>query len=159
MIKRPNNFLLLISIIVCELVGILATPFTISSIPTWYAMLNKPPFSPPNWIFGPVWTLLYFLMGIALYLIWVNGINKQKIKTAIVFFVIQLLLNFLWSVIFFGFHQPVLALIEIIILWFAIFMTMMKFLPISRSAGYLLLPYFLWVSFAALLNLSIVMLN
>lgn len=93
---------LLISVIGCELVGFLGTPFTISAIPTWYATLNKPFFAPPNWIFGPVWTLLYFLMGVAFYLIWKQGWQKKKIKTAGMFFLVQLALNFIWSPIFFG---------------------------------------------------------
>lgn len=150
---------LIISVVGCELVGFLGTPFTISAIPTWYATLNKPFFSPPNWIFGPVWTLLYFLMGVAFYLIWKQGFKKQKVKTAGLFFLAQLALNFIWSPVFFGLRAPLLGLIVIVAMWALIVMTMKKFYPLSKPAFYLLLPYLLWVSFATLLNAAIVVLN
>lgn len=150
---------LIVSVIGCELVGLLGTPFTISAIPTWYATLNKPFFSPPNWIFGPVWTLLYFLMGIAFYLIWKQGLNNEKVKTAALFFLAQLMLNFIWSPIFFGLRAPLLGLITIVAMWVMIVITMKKFYPLSRLAYYLLVPYLLWVSFATLLNGAIVVLN
>ena len=149
---------LLISVIGCELVGALATPFTISSIDTWYKYLNKPSFSPPNWIFGPVWTLLYFLMGISLFLIWKRKQNKET-KEAIKWFFIQLLLNFLWSLIFFGGHQITLAFLDIAVLLAAIYLTIKKFEKLNKIAGYLLLPYIFWVGFATILNLSILLLN
>lgn len=149
----------LISIIVCELVGIVSTPFTISAIPTWYATLIKPTFSPPNWIFGPVWTFLYFLMGLSVYLIWIQGWNKKKVKTAMQFFFIQLAINFIWSPIFFGLRSPLLGLITIVILWVSILLTMRKFYPLSKLAFYLLVPYLLWVSFATILNAAIAILN
>lgn len=148
-----------VSILVCELVGILSTPFTIASIPTWYAGLIKPPFSPPNWLFGPVWTILYFLMGIAAYFIWKKGLKNKKVKIALKYFLIQLLLNFIWSPLFFGLHLPLLALFDICILLVMIVMTMKQFRGISKPAFYLFIPYLLWVSFATLLNLSIVILN
>ena len=150
---------LIVSIIGCELVGFLGTPFTISAIPTWYATLNKPFFAPPNWIFGPVWTLLYFLMGVAFYLIWRQGLQKQKVKTASKYFLAQLALNFFWSPIFFGLKAPLLALIVIISMWILIVLTMKRFYPLSKWAFYLLAPYLLWVSFATLLNAGIVVLN
>lgn len=150
---------LVVSVIGCELVGFLGTPFTISAIPTWYAILNKPFFAPPNWIFGPVWTLLYFLMGIAFYLIWKQGWQKKKVKAAGLFFLAQLGLNFIWSPIFFGLRSPLLGLIVIVAMWALIVMTMKKFYPLSRLAFYLLVPYLLWVSFATLLNAAIVVLN
>ncbi len=150
---------LMISVVGCELVGLLSTPFTIASIPTWYAGLIKPSFSPPNWIFAPVWTILYFLMGVSVYLVWIKGIKNKEIKIAIYYFSVQLFLNFLWSVIFFGLHQPLFALIDIIALLVAIILTMMKFSRISKTALYLLIPYLLWVSFAAILNGAIVLLN
>jgi tryptophan-rich sensory protein len=161
---------LIISVVGCELVGYLGTPFTISAIPTWYATLNKPFFAPPNWIFGPVWTMLYFLMGVAFYLIWkqdrgksakgrsASG-GKKKVRTAGMFFLAQLGLNFIWSPIFFGFRSPLIALIVIVTMWVLIVMTMKKFYPLSRLAFYLLIPYLLWVSFATLLNAAIVILN
>ena len=151
---------LLTSVIGCELVGIAATPFTISSIPTWYQYLNKPFFSPPNWVFGPVWTALYFLMGISVYLIWTKNIKNQRLKQeGLKYFLIQLGLNFLWSLLFFGLHSPLLGLIDIVILWVMIVITMRKFYPLSKIAFYLLVPYLIWVSFASFLNLSIVLLN
>ncbi|MBU3979185.1 tryptophan-rich sensory protein [Patescibacteria group bacterium] len=94
---------LIISVTVCELIGLLSTPFTISSIPTWYAGLIKPFFSPPNWIFAPVWTTLYFLMGVSVYLIWRKGIENKEIKIAIYYFITQLFFNFFWSIFFFGY--------------------------------------------------------
>lgn len=150
---------LVVSVIGCELVGFLGTPFTIPAIPNWYATLNKPFFAPPNWIFGPVWTLLYLLMGIAFYLIWKQGWGKKKIKTAGRLFLSQLALNFIWSPIFFGLRAPLLGLVVILAMWTLIVMTMKKFYPISRPAFYLLIPYIFWVSFATLLNAAIALLN
>ena len=147
------------SILICEGVGLISTPFTIAAIPTWYVTLQKPFFSPPNWVFAPVWTFLYFLMGISVYLIWEQGLKKKKVKEALKFFLLQLVLNFMWSLFFFGLHAPFLAFIEIVILWLAIFVTIKKFYPLSRLAAYLLVPYLLWVSFAAHLNFAIVLLN
>lgn len=154
-----NVFVLGLFIVGCELVGLLGTPFTLTAVNGWYATLVKPSFSPPNWIFGPVWTLLYLCMGIAAYLVWRRGLKKQAVKTALVWFSVQLAFNFLWSLIFFGLQQPLLALVDIIALWIAILITMIKFYPLSKPAAYLLVPYLLWVSFASLLNLSIVILN
>lgn len=146
-------------IIGCELVGILGTPFTITAIPTWYATLNKPFFSPPNWIFGPVWTILYFLMGISIYLILQKGWKKKSVRIATIFFVAQLVLNFIWSPIFFGLKSPLLGLITILAMWILIIITMKKFYPLSKLAFYLLIPYLAWVSFATILNASILFLN
>jgi translocator protein len=123
-----------------------------SAIPTWYAALNKPFFSPPNWIFGPVWTLLYIMMGYSLYLVWV----RRKVPTI---FWIQLFLNFIWSIIFFGMKNPTLALVNIIVLWIAIVLTIKAFSKIDKLASRLLWPYLAWVSFATFLNLAIVLLN
>ena len=150
---------LITSVAICELVGIISVPFTMASIPTWYATLNKPSFSPPNWIFGPVWTTLYLMMGVALYLVWMKGLKNKKVKGALIVFGVQLLFNFLWSILFFGLHSPLLALINIILLLYAIVMTIVKFNRISKSASYLLLPYLFWASFATILNFSIVILN
>jgi tryptophan-rich sensory protein len=148
---------LLLSIGICLGAGFIGSFFTYSAIPDWYAGLNKPPFNPPNWVFGPVWTLLYILMGISFYTIW---ISKSKFKKkGIKIFLIQLILNTSWSIAFFGFKNPELALINIIVLWIAIFLTIKSFLKISKVAAYLLIPYLLWVSFAGILNLSIVLLN
>ena len=150
---------LIASILICEAVGLISVPFTIASIPTWYATLNKPIFSPPNWLFAPAWTTLYLMMGISAYLVWVKGLKNKKVRTALFYFLIQLVFNFFWSALFFGLHSPLLALIDIFLLWLAIVVTMIKFYQISKPASYLLVPYLLWVSFAALLNFSIVILN
>jgi len=150
---------LIVSVIGCEVVGFLGTPFTLSAIPTWYATLNKPFFAPPNWIFGPVWTLLYLLMGVAFYQIWKQGWNKKMVRTAGVYFLAQLTLNFIWSPIFFGLRAPLLGLIVIVMMWTLIVITMKKLYPLSKLAFYLLVPYLLWVSFATLLNGALVVLN
>lgn len=150
---------LFISIVICEAAGLVVLPLTIKAIPGWYAGLNKPFFSPPNWIFGPVWSTLYLLMGISVYLIWSKGLTTQKQRMALIFFSIQLFFNFLWSILFFGLKSPTLALIDIVLLWLAILITMIKFEKSSKFAAYLFLPYFFWVSFALILNFSIVRLN
>lgn len=152
-------FKFLISVVGCELVGIISTPFTLAAIPTWYSTLNKPIFSPPNWIFGPVWTTLYLLMGVAAYMVWQKGLKKKHIKNALYYFLAQLLFNFMWSILFFGLRSPILGLVDIFLLWVLILITMIRFYKISRLASYLLIPYLLWVSFATLLNLSILLLN
>ena len=157
---RINNFFkLVIAIVVSELAGVIGSIFTVAAIPTWYATLAKPALNPPAWVFGPVWTILYALMGVATFLIWRKGWEKKEVKTALGIFGIQLVLNTLWSVIFFGLHSPGTALIDIIFLWLAILATIIVFAKISRPAAWLLAPYILWVSFAVYLNYSIWMLN
>lgn len=155
--KIKNLPLLIFAILMSEGAGILGSIFTVSSIPTWYATLAKPSFSPPNFVFGPVWTTLYALMGISFYLVWVS---KAKSKQhAVRLFFIQLCLNAIWSIIFFGLKNPGLAFLEIIALWVAIFLTIKAFRKISKNASDLLYPYIAWVSFASILNLSIWILN
>ena len=157
---KVNKYIkLAIFIIILLFAGFIGSIFTTPNIPTWYASLIKPVFNPPNWIFGPVWTILYILMGIAAFLIWQNGIKKKKVKVAIYIFAAQLFLNMLWSILFFGLQNPLLAFIEIIILWALILLTIIKFSEISKKAAYLLIPYILWVSFAVILNLFIYLLN
>ncbi|MFH1750243.1 MAG: TspO/MBR family protein [Candidatus Micrarchaeota archaeon] len=149
---------LVVSIAVCQLAGILGSFFTIQNIPNWYATLNKPLFSPPNWLFGPVWTLLYLGMGVSLYFIWIK--KKSTVRDlAIKIFAIQLFLNFLWSFLFFGMRNPAIGLIGIIALWLSIAATFIKFKPIDQRAAFLLVPYIFWVSFAAALNFYIWQLN
>lgn len=157
MLKNPSQ--LVISVSLCLFVGFAGSIITSPSMPIWYATLQKPIFSPPNWIFAPVWTILYILMGIAAYLVWRQGLKKKIVRFALKLFLLQLALNFLWSVIFFGFKLPLVALGDIIFLWIAIFVTMKSFSPINKNAALLLLPYLLWVSFAVLLNAGIVLLN
>lgn len=150
---------LVLSLGVCFLAAGIGAAFTAVTINTWYSTLNKPFFSPPNWVFGPVWILLYFMMAISLYIVWIVKKEKKAKRQGITFFFIQLALNAYWPILFFGFSYPPAALIEIIFLWLAIFSTIRSFLKISRSAGWLLIPYIVWVSFASVLNLAIVILN
>jgi len=147
-----------VSISIPLFIGFLGASFTTPSIPTWYAALNKPLLNPPNSLFGPVWTVLYLLMGISLFLIW-NQKTKLNKKRAYTLFAVQLLLNLIWSYIFFALRLPPIALVEIIILWLAILMTIIKFHAINKPAAHLLIPYILWVSFATYLNYQIVLLN
>lgn len=152
---------LIIAVILCEVVGASGTIFTAPNIPTWYAGLVKPFFSPPNWLFAPVWTLLFLLMGIALYLIWEKKekIFKEKRKVALGLFGIQFVFNVLWSFLFFGLKNPFLGFVGILLLWISIVLTIMAFYKVDKKAAYLLIPYILWVSFAGILNFAIMMLN
>jgi translocator protein len=154
----PNFIIAILFIVLCEGAGFIGSFVTFPAITGWYQTLIKPSFNPPNWIFGPVWTLLYAFMGIALYLVWKEGLT-QKSKTAIIIFAVQLILNILWSYLFFYFKSPGLAFIEIIVLWFAILLTIVKFYAISKPAGLILIPYLAWVSFASLLNFYVFKLN
>jgi len=157
--KIKNIYRLAASIIVCQLAGFIGSVFTFSSIPTWYAALEKPFFNPPNWVFSPVWITLFVLMGVSLYLVWSKGVKAEGVKTALTLFGVQLALNALWSIIFFGLKSPLYAFIEIVILWAVILVTILKFYRISKTASYLLIPYIAWVSFAAVLNFSIFLMN
>lgn len=153
---KPKNILkLIVAIAVSELAGIIGSIFTAPSIPTWYATLAKPSFNPPSWVFAPVWTTLFALMGIAAYLVWRKGLDRRDVKIALGIFLGQLILNTLWSFIFFGQHNPGRAFAEIIFLWLAILATIIAFAKISKPAAWLLFPYILWVSFAGFLNFSI----
>ena len=154
--KPKNISKLIISILICQLAGIIGSLFT-SPTDTWYIALNKPYFMPPNWLFAPVWIILYALMGISLYLIWNKDLKKNKI--ALYIFGIQLVLNSLWSILFFGLKSVFYSFIEIIILWIAIMVTIIKFYKIDKKAGLLLIPYILWTSFAMVLNYYIWILN
>ena len=150
---------LFISILVPLLVGAVAGLFTSSGVNGWYAVANKPWFNPPNWIFAPVWTLLYILMGIAFFLVWKASADKNVKQTAMILFSIQLILNFFWSFIFFKLQQPGWAFAEIILMWVMILLTILWFGKISAMAAWLLVPYICWVSFASVLNYSIWKLN
>lgn len=145
---------------ICLAIGFLSGKVTQSSVTTWYPTLIKPIFNPPNWLFAPVWTLLYILMGIAAGLIWNEMNSKEKeVKKALQFFIIQLCLNALWSYLFFGLFNLFLAGVEIILLWLLIYETYLKFYPINKRAAQLLLPYLGWVAFASILNWSLWWLN
>ena len=157
--EKRDIILLIISVGVCQLAGIIGSVFTTPAIGTWYAVLVRPEFGPPNWLFAPVWITLFALMGISLYLVIRKGLNDKKVKLGVLFFGVQLALNTVWSFLFFGLRNPYYAFIEIIILWFAILLTIYQFLKIDRKAAYLLVPYILWVTFAAVLNYYIWILN
>lgn len=147
-------------VVTCLVIGYFSGMVTKSSITTWYPTLVKPSFNPPNWIFAPVWSMLYIMMGVAAGLVW-NRIDFEKeiVKKALIFFAIQLALNALWSYLFFGLKNPMLAGVEIILLWLMIYETYIQFGKINKIAGYLFIPYLLWVSFALVLNASIWWLN
>jgi tryptophan-rich sensory protein len=156
--KLNNTLKLVASIVLCQLAGLLGSLFTAPAIPTWYQTLKKPFFTPPNWIFSPVWISLFILMGVSLFLIW-RRVDHPKFKRAFSFFLIQLVLNILWSGAFFGLRSPLLGLMDIILLWVAILLTILNFFKVSKVAGMLLIPYLLWVSFATLLNFFLWVLN
>lgn len=142
--------------------GFIGSIFTTMSIKTWYPTLVKPAFSPPDWLFGPVWTTLFVLMGIAAFLIWKQNedfIKERPVKTALSIFFLQLILNISWSAVFFGLQSIVGGLIVLVILWFAILATMLQFFSLCKTAGWLLLPYLLWVTFAGVLNATFYYLN
>ena len=151
--KRIWKFI--ISILIPLIASFIGAFFTVGSVSTWYITLIKPSFNPPNWVFGPVWTILYLMMGVSLYLVWTRKYHKM----AFVFWGLQLFLNILWSVLFFGLRMPLFAFVEIIFLWIAILMTIVYFYRINRLSAYLLIPYILWVSFAAILNFFLYILN
>ena len=154
-----NSLKLVVSVLICLAAGALGTIFTISSIPTWYNTLNKPSFNPPNYLFAPVWTILYILMGVSVYLIWKKNIKIKKVRDAIYLFGIQLALNAIWSPIFFGAQNIFLGLVVIIAMWIFILKTILAFTKINKMAAYLLYPYLAWVSFASILNFSVWILN
>jgi tryptophan-rich sensory protein len=158
--KIPLTLLrMLASVLVCQLAGFVGSLFTTPNIPLWYATIQKPSFTPPDSVFGPVWITLYLLMGIAAFLVWNKGIRSEGVDIALGIFIVQLLFNVLWSIAFFGFHSPLLGLVVIVILWVTILLSIIKFWKITLIAGILMIPYILWVSFAAVLNFSIFMLN
>lgn len=139
--------------------GWIGSQFTITQIPTWYASLDKPFFNPPSWVFGPVWTFLYILMGTSLYLIIQSKSEKKAKRKAIIFFVIQLVLNTFWSIIFFGLHAIGVSILEILVLWGVILACIIYTRRVSKVGSYLMYPYIAWVSFATLLTISIYFLN
>jgi benzodiazapine receptor len=149
---------LIVSILASFLAGAVGSLVTISNISTWYAGLNKPTLNPPNFVFGPVWSLLYLMMGISLYLVWVGKNSKDKIFAYIIF-AIQLVLNALWSVVFFGFHQFILSEIVIGLLVTFVIVNIISFYKFSKTAAYMLVPYLLWICFASYLTVGITILN
>jgi benzodiazapine receptor len=150
---------LIFAVSICQIAGVMGSIFTSPSIPVWYATLQKPYFTPPNWIFAPVWILLFTLMGISLYLILIENLKDKTVKIGVAIFSFQLILNISWSFLFFSLQNILYALIEIIILWFVILFTIYQFFKINKKSSYLLIPYLLWVTFAAVLNFTIWRLN
>lgn len=150
---------LIVAIAIPLAVGAVSGTATVQSVSSWYPTLAKPPFNPPAWIFGPVWTMLYIMMGVAAFVVWQRGWGSAGVRAAITAFAVQLVLNGLWSILFFGLRSPGLALIEIVVLWLAIAATAVLFWRVATVAGALIVPYLLWVSFAAVLNASIWWLN
>ncbi len=155
-LSQSNAVRLVASIVVCEAAGAIGSLFTISAIPTWYASLHKPWFSPPNWLFAPVWLTLYLLMGITLYILWGK---RPQAGSALAAFAVQLVLNVAWSVVFFGAQELFYGFAIIVALWLAILATMVLSYRASRSAAALLLPYIIWVTIASALNYYVWVLN
>jgi len=152
---------ILVLVVTCLAVGYFSSLVTRPAVESWFPTIQKPSFNPPNWLFAPVWTTLYIMMGIAGGLVWheIDSSRKEEVKKAMKFFAIQLALNALWSYLFFGLKNPLLALVEIVLLWLMIYETYIKFVRINKFSGYLFVPYLLWVSFATVLNASIWWLN
>ena len=147
-------------VVTCLAIGYFSGNATRSAILDWYPSLIKPSFNPPNWIFAPVWSMLYIMMGIAAGLVWdCMESDKENVRKALIVFAVQLALNALWSYLFFGLRNPMLAGLEIIVLWLMIYETYLQFSKINKIAGYLFIPYLAWVSFAMVLNASIWWLN
>ncbi|MGF7118660.1 TspO/MBR family protein [Methanobacterium oryzae] len=157
--KKGDIVKLVISILIPLIVGFTSSFATLGSIPGFFDVLNKPAWTPPAWAFGPIWTTLYILMGIALFLIWRKGLERQDVKIAIGVFGVQLILNFFWTIIFFGFRSLFGGLIEIMFLWIAILVNIILFYRISKAAGILLVPYIVWVTIASYLNYTVYLLN
>jgi benzodiazapine receptor len=150
---------LVVSIVACQCAGLIGSVFTTPAIPTWYAALEKPFFTPPSWLFAPAWITLYLLMAVAAFLVWRKGLGEEGVRCALTVFLVQLVLNALWSVVFFGLQSPLYGMVVILALWIAIVVTIIKFFRLSVAAGSLMLPYILWVSFASALNIAIWLLN
>jgi len=158
-IDKINFTKLIAAVIICQLAGIIGSIFTVPSVSAWLPTLQKPSFFPPNWLFGPVWILLYTLMGISAYMVWEKGLKNKGAMSALTAFGAQLVLNASWSILFFGIKSPLLGLVCIVVLWLLIVLTILRSHKVSKAAAWLLVPYILWVSFAAILNFEIWRLN
>jgi translocator protein len=150
---------LIISIVIVFLAAAVGTVYTLKEITTWYVSLTKPSFTPPNWAFGPIWSTLYVLMGIALFLVWREGLDRKDVRIAILVFAVQLVLNVAWSLVFFATHNIFGGLVLIILLWISILVNIIVFYRVSKPAGLILIPYIIWVSIASYLNYSVYILN
>jgi translocator protein len=149
---------LVVSVAACLGAGFVGSRFSIGSVHTWYPTLSKPTWTPPAWVFAPVWTALYCMMGIAAGLVWSRA-GWAVARVSLILFAIQLVLNVTWSAIFFGLHQPGWAFAEIVLLWAAIAATAGEFWRVSKAAGWLMIPYLAWVTFASALNFAVWRLN
>jgi tryptophan-rich sensory protein len=157
---KPQSYgKLIAAVLLCLVLGSMGSLVTATGSGSWYESLEKPVFSPPNWVFGPVWTTLFILMGIALYFVWQSGTERRDVQIALAVFGIQFALNILWSFFFFGMQSPLLGLVDIVLLWIMIAVTIVLFYQIRKIAGYLLIPYIVWVTIATALNYSIYILN
>ena len=157
--KTKAGAILIGSVLLCNCAGLLGSLFTTTGPGSWYSTLIKPAFNPPSWIFAPVWTLLYILMGISLYLVIMEGMKGRDVRIPLLIFATQLILNILWSYAFFGLESTFFGLLVIILLWISIVATMILFYPVRKAATWLLVPYILWVSFATILTYTIYSLN
>ncbi len=156
--KTTKLLKLVLSLALPLTAGAVAGLATVNAIPEWYSTLKSPPFSPPNWIFGPVWTVLYLLMGLSFYLVWTEPASRLR-NIAMILYSVQLLLNFCWTFLFFYFKQIGWAFAEIVVLWIFIAGMIVLFYKVRRAAAYLNIPYLSWVSFAAVLNAAYFLLN
>lgn len=150
---------LFFSIVLPQIAGAAGALFTVRAIPSWYALLQKPHLAPPNWVFGPVWTTLYLLMGVAAFFVWRRLNADSRVRMAMAVFMLQLALNALWSFLFFGLRSPALGFLGIVLLWLSIVATMILFARVSKTSAWLLVPYLAWTTFAGYLNYMIWMLN
>ncbi len=157
--RRIDLFKLAASLGCCYLAAFIGSMFTTPNVPTWYATLARPSFAPPDWVFAPVWTAIFTLMGISAYLVWREGTNDPGVKVGLMVFAFQLAVNVTWSAAFFGLRSPLAGLAVIALLWALIALNIQKFRAVSQTAAALLLPYIIWVSFAAALNFEIWRLN
>ena len=153
MSSRPNDYVLLAASVALTIVAaVVGGIITASPVQTWYQTIQKPSWNPPNWLFGPAWTILYLLMAVALWRVWRLGWGEGGVRLAVILFLVQLVLNVLWSLVFFGLRQPGWAVLEIAVLWGFILATLITFYRLERLAGLLLIPYLAWVTFAGILN-------
>lgn len=157
--RKKDWFVLAGWLLLCQAAAALGSWVTLPSIPTWYASLHKPELAPPNWVFGPVWTTLFVLMAVAAFVVWKKGKDRHRVRVGLALFFAQLLLNVLWSVVFFGLHQLGTAVLEVAVFWLSIAATIWAFAKVSKTAAWLMSPYLGWVSFASYLTFAIWMLN
>jgi translocator protein len=150
---------LIVALLLPQVAGAIGGFFSAANVPTWYQTLLKPAFTPPGWVFGPVWGMLYLMMGLAFFFVLISEQNKDSRRFVAGLFGVHLLLNTLWSILFFGLRNPFLAFIDIIVLWLMITALVFVFWNIKKLAGMLMIPYWLWVSFASVLNYSIWKMN